>query len=73
MRLILALFGWNNEDHFAGPRQLQLFACPPFDFFGIPLEGTHHRGHDDAYNIARLMVHLLDTFSEEMLLPYWDV
>lgn len=27
--------------------------------FGFPLEGTHHRGSDDAWNIARILGHLL--------------
>ncbi|GAA4047985.1 3'-5' exonuclease [Nonomuraea soli] len=27
---------------------------------GLPLEGRHHRGEDDAWNIAALVVHLLD-------------
>ncbi len=26
---------------------------------GLPLEGTHHRGHDDAWNIAGLLAHTL--------------
>jgi inhibitor of KinA sporulation pathway (predicted exonuclease) len=26
---------------------------------GLELEGTHHRGHDDAHNIARILRHLL--------------
>ncbi len=26
---------------------------------GLPLQGTHHRGGDDAYNIAGLLAHLL--------------
>ncbi len=26
---------------------------------GLPLEGTHHRGVDDARNIAGLLAHLL--------------
>ncbi len=26
---------------------------------GLPLEGTHHRGGDDARNIARILCHLL--------------
>jgi inhibitor of KinA sporulation pathway (predicted exonuclease) len=26
---------------------------------GLPLEGTHHRGHDDAWNIAAILAHLL--------------
>src|SRR5436309_759504 len=27
--------------------------------FGLNLEGTHHRGHDDAWNIAALLAELL--------------
>lgn len=26
---------------------------------GLPLEGTHHRGGDDAYNIAKILAHVL--------------
>lgn len=26
---------------------------------GFPLEGTHHRGHDDAWNIAHILAELL--------------
>lgn len=26
---------------------------------GIPMDGTHHRGHDDAWNIANVLCHLL--------------
>ncbi len=29
---------------------------------GIPLEGTHHRGHDDAWNIAGILWDLLKRF-----------
>jgi inhibitor of KinA sporulation pathway (predicted exonuclease) len=28
-------------------------------FYGLKLEGTHHRGHDDAWNIAGLLWELL--------------
>lgn len=31
---------------------------------GFPLEGTHHRGDDDAWNIARILCHLLQTMRE---------
>ncbi len=27
---------------------------------GLPLEGTHHRGGDDAWNIAAILTHLLE-------------
>ncbi|WP_425617134.1 exonuclease domain-containing protein [Anatilimnocola sp. NA78] len=29
---------------------------------GMKLEGTHHRGHDDAWNIAGIFCHLLQKF-----------
>jgi inhibitor of KinA sporulation pathway (predicted exonuclease) len=29
------------------------------EMLGFPLEGTHHRGGDDAWNIARILAHLL--------------
>lgn len=37
----------------------------------LTLEGTHHRGHDDAWNISRLLAHLLTEYGSDMLLPYW--
>jgi inhibitor of KinA sporulation pathway (predicted exonuclease) len=30
--------------------------------YGLNLEGTHHRGHDDAWNIAALLAELLKRF-----------
>jgi len=36
-------------------------------FAGLSLDGTHHRGVDDARNIARLLVVMLDKFGIEML------
>ena len=30
----------------------------------IPLEGTHHRGGDDAKNIAKILVHTLSKFRQ---------
>ncbi|MGD2206058.1 MAG: 3'-5' exonuclease [Anaerolineae bacterium] len=36
---------------------------PPLDqalkMLGFPMEGTHHRGGDDAWNIARILGHIL--------------
>jgi inhibitor of KinA sporulation pathway (predicted exonuclease) len=29
------------------------------DLLGFPLEGHHHRGEDDAWNIARILGHIL--------------
>lgn len=33
-------------------------------FYGLKLEGTHHRGHDDAWNIAALLAELLKKMRE---------
>jgi 3'-5' exoribonuclease 1 len=41
--------------------------CPPCGMaqalrrLGLPLEGTHHRGIDDARNIARILDHMLSS------------
>ena len=37
------------------------------DFAQIPLEGTHHRAGDDAWNIAALLLFLLENYGEEVL------
>jgi inhibitor of KinA sporulation pathway (predicted exonuclease) len=29
------------------------------EMLGLPLEGTHHRGDDDAWNIAGILANLL--------------
>jgi inhibitor of KinA sporulation pathway (predicted exonuclease) len=42
-------FGWANESGL--PASL--------DALGLKLEGTHHRGHDDAWNIAAILAALL--------------
>jgi inhibitor of KinA sporulation pathway (predicted exonuclease) len=39
------------------PRELGM--AEALERVGIPLEGTHHRGGDDARNIAKLLIHLL--------------
>jgi inhibitor of KinA sporulation pathway (predicted exonuclease) len=37
----------------------------------LPLNGTHHRGGDDAYNSARLLAFVLDKAGADALLKYW--
>jgi inhibitor of KinA sporulation pathway (predicted exonuclease) len=39
------------------PHELPLDAA--LKHLGFPLEGTHHRGGDDAWNIARILGHIL--------------
>ncbi|MGD1841585.1 MAG: exonuclease domain-containing protein [Thermonemataceae bacterium] len=52
--LLALMYGWEREVGMATAlEQLQL-----------PLEGTHHRGIDDAWNIAKLFVHLLECFQK---------
>ncbi|MDZ4763546.1 MAG: 3'-5' exonuclease [Chloroflexota bacterium] len=38
---------------------------------GLTIEGTHHRGGDDAYNIARILGVVLEKHGDDVLLKYW--
>lgn len=58
-------FGWNHinvKNMFALKYRLQkeLGMERALAHLKIPLEGTHHRGVDDAWNIALLMARILD-------------
>jgi inhibitor of KinA sporulation pathway (predicted exonuclease) len=37
----------------------------------LKLEGTHHRGGDDAWNIARILASMLDKHGQDVLETYW--
>lgn len=37
----------------------------------LELVGTHHRGDDDAWNIARLMQYLIHTYDMDFIKRYW--
>jgi inhibitor of KinA sporulation pathway (predicted exonuclease) len=37
----------------------------------LELEGTHHRGADDAWNIARILAFLLKQHGQELLETFW--
>lgn len=41
------------------------------EMLNLSQEGTHHRGDDDAWNIARILAYLLQTYGTDSLLPYW--
>ncbi|MBC8171828.1 MAG: exonuclease domain-containing protein [Anaerolineae bacterium] len=41
------------------------------EILGLTLEGTHHRGGDDAWNIAKIMGVLLQKHSVAILKKYW--
>jgi inhibitor of KinA sporulation pathway (predicted exonuclease) len=47
--LAAVVYGWSSE----------LVMSEALQRVGLPLEGTHHRGGDDAWNIAGLLCHLL--------------
>ena len=38
---------------------------------GMELQGQHHRGHDDAWNIARLLQYLVRRFGLEFIRRQW--
>ncbi|MGB0386799.1 MAG: exonuclease domain-containing protein [Ardenticatenaceae bacterium] len=40
-------------------QQREVGLSKALDLLGLPLEGIHHRGHDDAWNIANLLCTLL--------------
>lgn len=42
------------------------------DVLGLDLIGTHHRGDDDAWNIARIAAHLLEKQGDAWLQPYLE-
>ena len=45
------------------PKELRLDAA--MRYLGLPQEGTYHRGHDDAWNIARLLAEFLRRIRQE--------
>lgn len=50
--IVCPFFGWKKE--------LGLQAA--MDALGMEMEGTHHRGNDDAYNTARVYLEILKKF-----------
>jgi inhibitor of KinA sporulation pathway (predicted exonuclease) len=37
----------------------------------MALDGTHHRGDDDAWNIGRILAWMLETYGKDVLIDYW--
>jgi inhibitor of KinA sporulation pathway (predicted exonuclease) len=55
---------WEKHKHLSGmPLAMQ--------DIGLTLEGTHHRGVDDAWNIARILGALLQKHGVGILAKYW--
>ena len=52
---------FNVKAMFAAATPLRRAAGMPavLEALGLPLQGTHHRGHDDAWNIAAILASLL--------------
>ena len=42
------------------------------DKIKLPLQGRHHRGVDDAMNIARIMSYMLDKHGYDLLDSFWE-
>lgn len=53
----------NNHDRLGMAEALQKI--------GLELIGTHHRGDDDAHNIARILAHTLQQHTIKVLGRYW--
>jgi inhibitor of KinA sporulation pathway (predicted exonuclease) len=49
------------------PREVGL--AEALDLLGLPLEGTHHRGVDDAWNIAAVLARILAAARGQATLP----
>ena len=39
---------------------------------GLPMEGRHHRGDDDAWNIAAILCRLLEATRQRIMAPSWS-
>lgn len=52
---------WNIKSLFARARGMnrEVGMSQALEILGIPLEGTHHRGADDSWNIGKIIQHML--------------
>ena len=58
-RQLTGAAGWHGERHSVS--------------LVFPLEGTHHRGHDDAWNIAALLANMITENGQEILSDLWNM
>jgi len=54
--LAAVAYGWSRE---VGMQETTLYVSEALKRMGLPLEGTHHRGGDDAWNIAAILGRVL--------------
>lgn len=66
---IKALFA---EVHKRGSKVKQVGMLTALRTAKLNLQGTHHRGDDDAWNIARLLAYMLRKRGTEILTPFWS-
>lgn len=55
----------------ADARGQRLGLARALEAVGLEMQGTHHRGHDDAWNSARLLGHLIQEHGRDLLARYW--
>lgn len=60
----------NIKRVFQDSQGTRLGLSPALESIGLSLEGTHHRGHDDAYNIARVLAYLIEKHGLGILKRY---
>ncbi len=52
-------------------RHKQIGMTRALDKIGLPVEGVHHRGDDDAWNTSRILAHLLEKHGHAILDNNW--
>lgn len=62
----------NLKNMFANMYTTRIGMAAALKKIGLELEGTQHRGDDDAYNIARILRHMLETYGTDMLDSFWE-
>ena len=65
----LPVFHVNLKERFAtlGGSRKQVGMAKALARLGMPLEGRHHRGHDDAWNIARIATWMISTHGRDQV------
>jgi len=61
----------NAKNLFANLYGKRMGMAQALDIIGLELEGTHHRGGDDAWNIARVLSYLLNEHGQDLLASFW--
>ncbi|MEO1289376.1 MAG: 3'-5' exonuclease [Chloroflexota bacterium] len=62
----------NLKNLFANFYRNRLGTKAAMNKIGLEMQGTHHRGVDDAHNIARILHYLLETHGNDILDSFWE-